>query len=205
LDSKSSFEIIHYLKKLALEEKKVVICTIHVKNKKFFFFLNFFNYFFFSLRQNKKQQPSTQLFNLFDDLVLLSKGELAYGGPRKQAVRYFAENGSVVPESTNPSDFYLEAINYDFAEGEKKPKSVSDLIDNFPKSEILGRIDEHITFLGSNLFQSQLKDIPVKKYENSWFWQTYVLTQRGFMIALKNPVKKIFFFFFFFYFFLFFF
>ena len=34
LDSKSAYEIINYLKKLAIEEKKVVICTIHVKENK---------------------------------------------------------------------------------------------------------------------------------------------------------------------------
>ena len=102
--------------------------------------------------------------------MLLSKGELAYGGPRQEAVKYFAENGSVVPESTNPSDFYLEAINYDFAEGEKKPKSVSDLIENFPKSDVIQRIDEQINFLQSNKFQSQLKDIEVKVTKYSSFF-----------------------------------
>jgi hypothetical protein len=129
---------------------------------------------------------------LFDDLVLLSKGELAYGGPRKDAVKYFAENGLVIPENTNPSDFYLDAINYDFAEGERKPQSVSNLIDNLPKSEVFRKVDEQINFLKSHHFQSKsITNIEIKKYENSWTWQTYVLTKRGFMIALKNPVKKI--------------
>ena len=38
-------------------------------------------------------QPSSEVFELFDRLLLLSMGEVVYHGPTKEALRYFSDIG----------------------------------------------------------------------------------------------------------------
>ena len=54
-------------------------------------------------------QPSAQLFEFFDSIILLAKGGyLIYFGPREGVIEYFARNGqNTYDERTNPADFIL--------------------------------------------------------------------------------------------------
>ncbi len=40
-------------------------------------------------------QPSSSIFELFDDLCILAAGDVAYFGPAKEAMPYFSTLGSV--------------------------------------------------------------------------------------------------------------
>lgn len=62
LDSTTALKIIKMLKKEALENNMTVICTIH--------------------------QPSSEIFNCFDRLLLLQDGFEIYQGPTKEIPRY---------------------------------------------------------------------------------------------------------------------
>ncbi|KAH1215466.1 ABC transporter G family member 11 [Glycine max] len=59
-------------------------------------------------------QPSSEIFELFHDLCLLSSGETVYFGPASDANQFFASNGFPCPTLHNPSDHYLRIINKDF-------------------------------------------------------------------------------------------
>jgi ABC-type multidrug transport system ATPase subunit len=63
LDSLTSFVIINYLTKLAKEQGKTIIMTIH--------------------------QPSQDIYQKFDKLMLMLEGKLIYQGPSNKAVEYF--------------------------------------------------------------------------------------------------------------------
>eukprot|EP00917_Polyrhabdina_sp_WS-2016_P023340 GHVP01050571.1.p1 GENE.GHVP01050571.1~~GHVP01050571.1.p1 ORF type:complete len:670 (+),score=88.28 GHVP01050571.1:55-2064(+) len=60
-------------------------------------------------------QPSSQVFQKFNKLLLLSEGEMLFFGPRNAAIPYFARLGQIVPQDCNPADFYIEtlAINWE--------------------------------------------------------------------------------------------
>ncbi|KAK7285623.1 hypothetical protein RJT34_20399 [Clitoria ternatea] len=87
LDSASAFYVIQALRNIALNGK-IVICSIH--------------------------QPSFEIFNLFDDLLLLSSGETVYFGEANMALKFFADAGFHCPTRRNPSDHFLLCINLDF-------------------------------------------------------------------------------------------
>jgi ATP-binding cassette subfamily G (WHITE) protein 1 len=78
LDSNMSFNIVETLKKMACNNRTIV-CTIH--------------------------QPSTDIFNMFDDVMLLSSGYVTYFGPRQDMIKYFSSIGIKCPVYTNPADF----------------------------------------------------------------------------------------------------
>ncbi|KAG5043326.1 hypothetical protein JHK87_007241 [Glycine soja] len=87
LDSASAFYVVQSLCHIA-HSGKIVICSIH--------------------------QPSSEIFSLFDDLLLLSSGETVYFGEAKMALKFFADAGFPCPTRRNPSDHFLMCINLDF-------------------------------------------------------------------------------------------
>lgn len=75
------------LKNYAVKERKTVITTIH--------------------------QPSSQIFHMFDKLLLLTSGQLAYFGDVTAVVPFFATIGYHISTHYNPADFVLERIKGD--------------------------------------------------------------------------------------------
>ncbi|OIT08069.1 PREDICTED: ABC transporter G family member 12-like [Nicotiana attenuata] len=88
LDSASAYFVVQVLKNIALCGGRTIICSIH--------------------------QPSSEVFALFDDLFLLSSGEMIYFGEAKMAVEFYADSGFPCPTRRNPADHFLRCINSDF-------------------------------------------------------------------------------------------
>lgn len=86
LDSSTALTLVHCLKALAASGRTVVT-SIH--------------------------QPSSQIFCLFDTLLLMSKGHAVYFGPAADAVTYFAcpPLRLVCPTLYNPADYFMEITN----------------------------------------------------------------------------------------------
>lgn len=78
LDSVSSLQIINYLKRLALDGR-IIVCVIH--------------------------QPSSKLMELFDDVIVMSRGNVVYSGPKVDMIPTFEEASFVFPKYYNPADF----------------------------------------------------------------------------------------------------
>ena len=53
-------------------------------------------------------QPSSQMYYMFDGLLLLAKGKVAYFGPAKEAMNYFASVGLRCDLHYNPADYMSE-------------------------------------------------------------------------------------------------
>lgn len=87
LDSAAAYFVVRTLKNLA-KDGRTVISSIH--------------------------QPSSEVFALFDQLTLLSKGQTIYFGDVASAPEFFAAANYPCPPMRNPSDHYLQIINADF-------------------------------------------------------------------------------------------
>lgn len=57
-------------------------------------------------------QPSPETFNLFDDVILLSQGQIVYQGPREHIVEFFQSLGFTCPERKGIADFLQEVNIY---------------------------------------------------------------------------------------------
>lgn len=53
-------------------------------------------------------QPSPQVFELFDNIMLLADGHIIYHGPTESVVRYFAQLGFALPPNKDVADFLQE-------------------------------------------------------------------------------------------------
>lgn len=56
-------------------------------------------------------QPAPETFELFDDVILISEGQIVYQGPRIAALDFFAGLGFRCPERKNVADFLQEVIS----------------------------------------------------------------------------------------------
>ncbi|KAM3141213.1 hypothetical protein pb186bvf_006598 [Paramecium bursaria] len=87
LDSFTAFYIINELQFLAKLQQRTIIFTIH--------------------------QPSTDIFQMFDRIILLVQGKLIYQGPRQNIIQYFSSIGFQCPGSSNPMDYFLSIMHSD--------------------------------------------------------------------------------------------
>ncbi|KAL3137532.1 hypothetical protein ABBQ38_004816 [Trebouxia sp. C0009 RCD-2024] len=56
-------------------------------------------------------QPSYEIFQMFDDILLLAKGgRTAFYGPEGQVQGYFEKLGYALPHRTNPADVYMNIV-----------------------------------------------------------------------------------------------
>ncbi|KAG7511910.1 ATP-binding cassette sub-family G member 8 [Solea senegalensis] len=65
-------------------------------------------------------QPRSDIFQLFDLVVLMSSGSAVYCGAARDMVPYFTALGYPCPRYCNPSDFYVDLISIDRRSPEKE-------------------------------------------------------------------------------------
>ena len=53
-------------------------------------------------------QPTPEVFELFDDIILLCEGQIAYQGPREDVLSFFESMGLGCPDRKNVADFLQE-------------------------------------------------------------------------------------------------
>ncbi|XP_023759505.2 ABC transporter G family member 36 [Lactuca sativa] len=56
-------------------------------------------------------QPAPETFDLFDDIILLSEGQIVYQGPREHVVEFFETCGFKCPERKGTADFLQEVTS----------------------------------------------------------------------------------------------
>lgn len=56
-------------------------------------------------------QPAPETFELFDDIILLSEGQIVYQGPRGCILDFFGDCGFRCPKRKSIADF-LQEVNY---------------------------------------------------------------------------------------------
>ncbi|CAK4076853.1 unnamed protein product [Aphanomyces euteiches] len=66
-------------------------------------------------------QPPPEVFALFDNVLILSEGHLAYFGPCEHAVDHFVEIGFQCPSNTDHADF-LQEVTTSFGQEFKNPR-----------------------------------------------------------------------------------
>jgi len=89
LDAKSAFQVMAFLKSYSRASKgRRVILTIH--------------------------QPSSFIWQLIDNVVLLAKGKLMYEGSRVNMEQFFEHYGHATPLGWNPADHYVTQVNDEF-------------------------------------------------------------------------------------------
>ena len=96
-------------------------------------------------------QPRSSIYKLFDNVILLSEGEVAYSGPAGEyAVQYFSKLGLRCPEFFHPADYFLDIISSDnrsIGRMKKSEKRIKFILDTFREKQL--QSNEQIEMNGS--------------------------------------------------------
>lgn len=166
LDSVNALALVQTLRNLALNEKVTVVATIH--------------------------QPSTRMFELFDDLLLLERGQVMYHGPASQVVQTFAAKGYPCPPMMNPAEWILEVV--------MSPEGRSGIVSASAISSIQSMWESQsmplVNSTNSDLNTTTTTDIeeglaepplrPTKRRRISWLRQFWVLFLRASKLTLRD-------------------
>ncbi|KAI4325669.1 hypothetical protein MLD38_031049 [Melastoma candidum] len=163
LDSAASYHVMSRIVGIAQRNARTVIASIH--------------------------QPSSEVFELFHHLCLLSSGRTVYFGPTSTAEQFFAANGFPCPTLRSPCEHYLQTINQDFdsdTEHGGREISAKVAIDMLVKSYESSRISEEVRQRVSEINNQSERVSERRGGQAGFLTQSQVLTRRSFINMYRN-------------------
>ncbi|RIB11361.1 P-loop containing nucleoside triphosphate hydrolase protein, partial [Gigaspora rosea] len=161
LDSSLALDLVQTLKELAIKQRKTIIIVIH--------------------------QPSSQVFELFDKLLLMADGHVVYFGDSADTVDYLANQGFVCHPNFNPADYMLELLN--------NPTTKQKLISAYAKSiqsDSSGKLVVEKCFIRPTIPDDSIIIGSSKhKWEATFLQQLMILTERSFKQRSKAVLSKL--------------
>ncbi|XP_037410950.1 ABC transporter G family member 7-like [Triticum dicoccoides] len=169
LDAFQAEKVMETLRQLA-EDGHTVICSIH--------------------------QPRGSVYSKFDDIVLLSEGEVVYMGPAKEEpLKYFASLGYQCPDHENPAEFLADLISTDYSSAESvqsSQKRIENLIDDFANKVLITEFNSPVTQSEGSEFSTKLAQKSTSKQRRGWWRQFHLLFKRAWMQAFRDgPTNKV--------------
>lgn len=178
LDSKTSENVINLLVNLAQKGGRTVVSTIH--------------------------QPSSEVFSLFDELILVVRGNIIYQGKAENAVTYFSSIGFQCPKLTNPADYFMKIINesgimlemMEKDQGRAASKAALQMSQDEIESRFLERLNHfNECYTKSGMAQKALEGLDGDKVSTkdhpkvNWFLQFWYIFVRKLQDEIRNPME----------------
>eukprot|EP00527_Entomoneis_sp_CCMP2396_P007145 CAMPEP_0198142730 /NCGR_PEP_ID=MMETSP1443-20131203/5442_1 /TAXON_ID=186043 /ORGANISM="Entomoneis sp., Strain CCMP2396" /LENGTH=649 /DNA_ID=CAMNT_0043805811 /DNA_START=139 /DNA_END=2088 /DNA_ORIENTATION=+ len=154
LDAASSQQIMQEIVRVAKEERLVTICTIH--------------------------QPSTKVYESFDQVMIMSRGRTAFVGEVGEAVSYFEGIGYPMPDDTNPAEFFLDLVNSDFSD----EAEVTKILDSW-EEKVSGATSSH------HVANDEDKEGTVNLDKKPILPEIMILFSRHFKLIRRDPILYI--------------
>lgn len=153
LDSASAASIMQFLTEVTRKHNLITLTTIH--------------------------QPSTAVYNGFDNVLILSKGRMAYCGKAGEAaLDYFEGIGHPIAHNTNPAEFMVDLVNGDFNEDRIVEEVLCSWAQNKP---FVNETDNMVVAV------EKRKELE----ECQMFRQISVLIRRHFILSYRDPLLYI--------------
>ncbi|XP_052218229.1 protein white-like [Dreissena polymorpha] len=165
LDSFMAENIVQTLQQTA-RRGKTVICTIH--------------------------QPSSEVFALFDHVIVMAEGRVAFMGGAKQALDFYKGIGLSCPVNFNPADFYIHTMAVRPGKETECKAQIEHICNTFDESENRKAILRDIKSLAES---PQEKEIIIEealsstsRYEAAFFQQFMAVFVRSWKSTYREPM-----------------
>lgn len=175
LDSFTATSVMESLGDLARKENRTVVSTIH--------------------------QPNTDIFYMFDRLVLLARGKIIYFNEARHSVEYFSNLGYTCPDTSNPCDYFMSMMSKESIEMDHEDESAVGAA-GLDTKKIDEEYDKLIEFFVMKYHASELMCDPgvvhpeVKPISGNeeaihvvtpWCYQYKLLATRNFLNVVRLP------------------
>ena len=146
-------------------------------------------------------QPNSYIFGLFDQLMLMSAGEVVYYGPANQAHVYFSRLGYELPLRVNPADFFgntnsvnivnfflVKLIHVDPLREESKQRNAA-LIQSYRDSDLFQKLRSEMVVNEVPIVQDENEKKSKRDYARGPAAQVKILLKRSFQDVFREPLK----------------
>jgi ABC-type multidrug transport system ATPase subunit/ABC-type multidrug transport system permease subunit len=129
-------------------------------------------------------QPSSQMFSLFDDLLILVDGNVTYYGPANKTIDYYSSIGFHCTKFFNPADFIMGLILEEEISKQEGASMKDRLIESW-KAHPVEEMSEDDKKLVME-FQEIQEKRGTPSYSNSFFSQVSILFRRSWYQSKKD-------------------
>ncbi|XP_065210811.1 protein scarlet-like [Planococcus citri] len=159
LDSFTALKLIMIMKNMTSQRGKTIICSIH--------------------------QPNEKIFDLFQQIILLHNGKIAFSGTSKDAVIFFQSIGYPYKEEQNPAEYLVKSLAIVPGQELKTSDKASNICEKFEKSQYPRNIDAQIERERYEKVESF--NVCEKIERISWIYMLYLMTYRNLLGAIRDP------------------
>jgi energy-coupling factor transporter ATP-binding protein EcfA2 len=165
LDATSAFQLVRTLKNLA-DRGRTIILTIH--------------------------QPRSEIWNLFDNLIIMSKGSPVFSGLRKMCMPYFESLGYRLPRFVNPAEFVIDVSAVDTRTPDLEQETtirVQRLKMKWAKvAESIYKLKEEGSSIVTLPARPSRRDRAAATKHANFFQQTRIFTDRTLKVTYRDPM-----------------
>ncbi|XP_076375253.1 protein white [Megalopta genalis] len=165
LDSFMAHQVVSVLKTLAARGKTIV-ATLH--------------------------QPSSELFALFDRILLMAEGRVAFMGTAPQACAFFETLGAACPSNYNPADYFVQVLAVVPGRESSCRHAIHIVCDTFQKTQHGVKIALEAEAINDE-FEDSLLDSKYpggnrSPYKATWCEQFRAVLWRSWLSIIKEPI-----------------
>ncbi|XP_063236423.1 protein white-like [Bacillus rossius redtenbacheri] len=171
LDAFMAQNVVSVLKSMA-QKGKTVVCTIH--------------------------QPSSEVFALFDKVLLMAEGRVAFLGSAAEACLFFRKLGAACPTNYNPADFFIQLLAVIPSREDACKETIELICDNFQASDIGANLHDVTRpklyqmkelMNGGGIYpEAEVAQRRRSPYKASWWAQMRAVLWRSWLCAMKEPI-----------------
>lgn len=165
LDSTSAYQVVKTLQNLARKGRTIIV-TIH--------------------------QPRSEIWSLFDNVILLTRGSPAYAGNAKDCLDYFAKLGHEMPPFTNPAEHLIDVVSVDNrseeaeAVAEERVRHIKAAWREYCEKTLGEKSEQSVTAAAAAAVESRSKSLGSR--HSGMLQQIRVLTSRTWVVTIRDPM-----------------
>eukprot|EP00117_Sycon_ciliatum_P043367 scpid40592/ scgid31409/ Protein white len=161
LDSFAALTVVRTLRQLA-DSGRTIICTIH--------------------------QPPSEVFQRFQQLLLIAEGRTAYMGPIADGPETFARLGYPCPENYNHADFYIHTLSIIPGKEDECRARVNEITDDYQRQEeadggLRAPLPESENLVNTLREMSHNRIQPLFTQAKWILWRSFVTSMREFQVV----------------------
>ncbi|XP_050431841.1 protein white [Adelges cooleyi] len=164
LDSFMAQNVVSVLKSMSTKGKTIV-CTIH--------------------------QPSSEVYSMFDKILLLASGRTAFLGTPNEAIEFFKMLGVTCPKNHNPADFFIQLLAVVPTQEVASYETIDTVCEAYENSKYKQNMMDHqhdLTAMKKNTLDLSPQRLANRSpYKATWLEQFSAVFWRSWLSVKKEP------------------